>query len=129
MFTQYSASLEDYTLTLAGGTITTPSTIPGDFDANGVTDLAVYRSATGMWRVQNQSDIQFGEPGDLPVPGDYNGDGLADIAVYRPSSGTWLVRNQFAVQFGEPGDVPVPGDYNGDGLADIAVYRPSTGFW
>ena len=129
VFSGFSASLEDYTLRLAGGMISTPSTLPGDFDANGATDLAVYRSATGTWRVQNQSDIQFGEPGDLPVPGDYNGDERADVAIYRPSSGMWFIRNQFAVQFGEPGDVPVPADYNGDGLADIAVYRPSTGFW
>ncbi len=105
----------EYTLTVTGDTIMTPRTVHGDFDGDGATDLAVYRAATGTWRVRNQPDVQFGQPGDLPVPGDYNDDGRADIAVYRPSSGAWFVRNQFAVQFGEPGDVPVPGDYNGDG--------------
>ncbi len=129
VFTGFSGSLEDYTLRLGGGTITTPSMVPGDFDANGVTDLAVYRSATGTWYVSGQFVVQFGPPAAIPVPGDYNGDGTADIAVYQPASGNWFVRNQFAVQFGEPSDVPVPGDYNGDGVTDIAVYRPSTGFW
>ena len=134
-----ASSSEDYRLTLGGSTIRTPFHVAGDFDGNGGTDLAVYRSATGMWRVRDQfgvqSDVLFGQPGDTPVPGDYDGeDDTSDIAVYRPSTGTWFfLRNHpsspNSVQFGEPGDLPVPGDYNGDGVTDIAVYRPSTGFW
>ena len=124
-----ASSSEDYALTLAGSTITTPYPVAGDFNGDSISDIAVYRSATGTWRIRNQADVQFGERADIPVPGDYNGDNAADVAVYRPSTGVWMVRNQFAVQFGEPGDVPIPGDYNGDHVTDIAVYRPSTGFW
>jgi glucose/arabinose dehydrogenase len=112
--------------------VATPTAHAGamaDFDGNGVDDLAVYRPATGTWRVHNQFEIQFGDAGDIPVPGDYNGDGTTDLAVYRPSTRIWYIRNLMAVQFGDVGDIPVPGDYDGDGFTDIAVYRPTTGFW
>ena len=109
-----------------------PAAHPGataDFDGNGIDDIAVYRPATGTWRVRNEFEIQFGDVGDIPVPGDYNGDGTTDLAVYRPSTGAWYVRNLLAVQFGDEGDIPIPADYNGDGSTDIAVYRPTTGVW
>jgi subtilisin-like proprotein convertase family protein len=101
----------------------------GDFDGNGTTDIAVYRPTSGTWSVQNQGQVVWGLPGDIPVPGDYNGDGLTDRAVFRVTDGTWYVQNGVTVQWGQPGDIPVPADYNGDGLTDIAVYRPSTGTW
>ena len=124
-----ASTFEEYALTLTGSTIRAPHAVRDDFDRYGGAGLAVYGTVTGVWHIRNQSDVQFGQPGDIPVAGDYNGDNVADIAVYRPSTGTWYVRDQMAVQFGEPGDVPVPADYNGDLYTDIAVYRPSTGFW
>ena len=124
-----ASTFEEYALTLTGGTIRAPHAVRDDFDRYGGAGLAVYGTVTGVWHIRNQSDVQFGQPGDIPVAGDYNGDNVADIAVYRPSTGTWYVRDQLAVQFGEPGDIPVPADYNGDLYTDIAVYRPSTGFW
>ena len=120
---------ESYALTLTGTNLKVFHANRDDFDGRGGAEFAVYRAATGTWRVRNRPDVQFGQPGDIPVAGDYNGDGLADIAVYRPATGTWYVRDQPTVQFGEPGDIPVPGDYNGDLFTDMAVYRPSTGFW
>jgi hypothetical protein len=100
-----------------------------DFDADGSTDIGVFRPSVGGWYIQGQSTTFLGLSGDTPVPGDYNGDGTADIAVYRPSVGGWYVNGQAPVFFGLPGDVPVPGDYNGDGTTDIAIYRPSVGGW
>ena len=120
---------ESYALTLTGTNLKVVHAARDDFDRGGSADLAVYRAATGIWHIRNQPDVQFGQPGDIPVAGDYNGDGAADVAIYRPATGHWYVRDQSTVQFGEPGDIPVPGDYNGDLYTDIAVYRPSTGFW
>ena len=100
-----------------------------DFNGNGASDIAVFRSTTGEWFVQNQATVAWGAPGDIPAPGDYNGDGVTDRAVYRPSTSVWYVENQPAAVWGAPGDIPVPADYLGAGSTQRAVYRPSTGVW
>jgi bacillolysin len=119
------------------------STRDGDFDADGKTDLVVYRPSEGRWYIlksvggfTTSSVVLWGVNTDLPVPGDYDGDGKTDIAVYRPSSGHWFVLKSstnfttfMTVPWGLGSDVPVPGDYDGDDKTDIAVYRPSTGVW
>ena len=108
------------------------------FDADGVSDIAVFRPSTGTWFARTSADNGFqatayGEAGDMIVPGDYDGDGTTDLAVWRPSNGTWYVRKSsggFAVTpFGQVGDIPVPGDYDGDLKYDLAVWRPSNGTW
>jgi hypothetical protein len=103
--------------------------VPGDYNGDGITDVAVFRPSTGEWFVRNQFTVVWGGSGDIPVPGDYNGDGITDVAVFRPSTGEWFVRGQFTMQWGGSGDIPVPGDYNGDGITDVAIYRPGTGQW
>ena len=106
-----------------------------DFDGDGRTDIAVYRS--GAWYILRSSDsgttaVGFGGAAqDIPVPADYDGDGRTDIAVYR--SGAWYILRSSdsgttAVGFGGAAqDIPVPADYDGDGRTDIAVYR--SGAW
>ena len=103
----------------------------GDFNGDGLDEVAVFRPTTGTWHIYNNlPNITYGTYGDLPVPADYNGDGKDEIAVFRPSTGTWHIRGTSpVVTFGANGDIPLPADYNGDGKDDIAVFRPSTGEW
>ncbi|CAN5834073.1 hypothetical protein BH20ACI4_BH20ACI4_20190 [soil metagenome] len=65
--------------------------IPGDFDGDGIGDLAIWRSSDGNWWWIKSSDntvrvANWGISGDTPVPGDYDGDGITDLAVWRPGS-------------------------------------------
>jgi hypothetical protein len=107
-----------------------------DFDADGQTDISVFRPSDGTWWViesgtNTVSARQFGSAGDTPVPGDYDGDARLDLAVFRSSNQSWWILNSsnglFAVtQFGLATDTPTPGDYDGDGRTDISVYRNGT---
>ena len=99
--------------------------VPGDYDGDGKTDIAVWRPSTGMWYVLKSSNsysdvtylaVQWGSQaaGDVPVQGDYDGDGKTDIAVWRPSTGMWYVLKSsdgyttyLALQWGASSDTPV----------------------
>jgi hypothetical protein len=137
-----------YTLgsTVSGSNTDVP--VPGDYDGDGITDMAIYRPLNGVWYILastfNFTLVRYtlGLGGDVPVPGDYDGDGQTDLAVYRPSTGNWIVRFSNYVSPGDTyhtsisrlwggssGDTPVPGDYDGDGKTDMAIFRPSSGAW
>jgi hypothetical protein len=50
--------------------------VQGDYDADGKTDIAVWRDATGYWFIQKSStntlrQEQWGMSGDIPVPAPY----------------------------------------------------------
>ncbi|MBK7707175.1 MAG: VCBS repeat-containing protein [Acidobacteria bacterium] len=110
-----------------------------NFDADGTSDIAVWRPSTGVWYSLNTTNngfqsSQFGSNGDRIAPGDYDGDGKTDQAIFRPSTGQWFIRKSdgsgfIITQFGSNGDIPVVGDYDGDLKSDLAVWRPSTGVW
>ena len=102
--------------------------MPGDYNGDGLTDVAVFRPSNAVWYVRI-GPVQWGTRRTSRCRATTTATASTDIAVFRPSNGMWFVRGQAPVQLGDPGDIPVPGDYNGDGKMDIAVYRPSTGVW
>ena len=107
-----------------------------DFNADGITDLSIFRPSDGTWWVEESgtrvvSVRRFGASGDRITPGDYDGDGRLDLAVFRPTDMSWWILrssdSSFTVtQFGLPTDTPTPGDYDGDSKTDIAVFRNGT---
>jgi hypothetical protein len=118
--------------------------VPGDYDNDGKTDIAIFRSSTAQWFVRRSSGgtsiWTFGQTGgtDVPVAADYDGDGQTDSGVYRTSTGEWFIwrssQGPLTVLWGTPpslylDDVPIPADYDGDGKADLAVVRMATGDW
>ena len=114
---------------------------PCDVDGDGISDIAVWRSSSGIWYALPSNTpgtytaTQWGLPGDKPIPGDYDGDGKTDFAVWRPSTGVWYVLpsntsgTYTATQWGLSSDVPVSADCDGDGTDDIAVWRPGNAVW
>lgn len=110
-----------------------------DFDADGRTDLSVFRPSSGDWfllrSTQGFTGANWGILSDKIVSADYDGDFITDLAVWRengygdPTNSYFFIlqssNNTFRQeQLGSAGDIPtIVGDWDGDGRADAAVYR------
>lgn len=111
----------------------------GDYDGDGVGDMAVYYAKKGEWYVRNSLSgsikIQtYGARTAQPVPGDYDGDGKADMCLYEGHMGSWfLLGSQVgptrSAGWGANEYEPMAGDFDGDGRNDFAVYHPPSGNW
>jgi hypothetical protein len=103
--------------------------VPGDYDGDGKTDLALTRGSGGsiLWFIEPSTALgtfdtyNWGlSATDFRTQGDYDGDGKTDIAVYRqnadPTQNFFFVRKStngalFANEWGQNGDYPVA-NYN-----------------
>ncbi|MEM9920514.1 MAG: FG-GAP-like repeat-containing protein, partial [Bacteroidota bacterium] len=122
--------------------------IPGDFNGNGLTDIALVRQTPGWstipiafaqgdgsWKITNGGVTDFiqnwaNQPGVRAIPGDFNGNGLTDIALVRQTpgwstipiafaqgDGSWKITNGGVTDFvqnwaNQPGVRVVPGIFN-----------------
>ena len=125
--------------------------LPGDFNGDGKTDIALTRPTWNAFRVHLSNSTSFissywatdvdGMAMDKQtyvLPGDFNGDGKTDIALLRPDWTGFRLRlsngDSFTSAWWETGwngmwadgqTYVLPGDFNGDGKTDIALTRPT----
>jgi len=128
----------------------------GDFNGDGISDIASFYASTGIWKVATglpngqgfNNEVQWSSGQGIGslclLVGDFNGDGLADIANYQGSGRWWIATSNGSGFNGEvqwtfaPPSIPTAGngatswfvgDFNGDGISDIASFYASTGIW
>lgn len=108
--------------------------LAGDFNADGVDDLCIYRPVTSQWFVSLSdmagkpgfgspyaiNGLTFGESADIPLVGDFNGDGYADMAVYRPRY------NKIYINYFSPDKPKMEGygNINGEGESNQSITCP-----
>lgn len=95
----------------------------GDFNGDGVSDIAIWRPSSGYWFARFTSlnglpssgvTVAWGGAGDESMVGDWDGDGRTDLGVFRPSEGRWFVLNSSTgftagtwFAWGLTGDIPL----------------------
>ncbi len=117
----------------------------GDFEGDGMADLAVYRPSEQKWFTQYSSDnsiqtLVFGQPNDKILVGDYDADRKLDRTTFQtddpnyPGRGVWRIfrssdESLQEIQWGLRDDIPLTLEIDRNNTSDIAVFRPSSGIW
>jgi hypothetical protein len=119
--------------------------VVGDFDANGKSDVIMWRDSTKSWTVNLSTGSGFnaqewkgawGSDGPIVV-GDFDGNGKSDVMMWRDSTKSWTVNlstgsgfnaQEWKGAWGSDGPIVV-GDFNGDGKTDVMMWRDSTKSW
>jgi hypothetical protein len=94
--------------------------VPGDYNGDGKTEIAVYHVPTNQWFVKGMGNLgQYGWGGleSFPIPGDYNGDGKMERGFYRASENRWFIEgeNNFVWGWGGSDFMPI--------TSQMAVYN------
>ncbi len=108
----------------------------GDFDGNGIDDLAKRTNGTNLFEILNlngvasaaNQTIGYGKPGDEVFVGDFDGNGTDTFAVRRGNQ--FFVKNSVTpgpadvvIGYGKAGDEVFVGDWDRDGDDTFAVRR------
>ncbi|MBI3292283.1 MAG: VCBS repeat-containing protein, partial [Elusimicrobia bacterium] len=122
----------------------------GDFNGDGITDLARAKIISGTWTVQvalSNGSTAFSSPTNWLtgatgsgewLTGDFNGDGLTDLCLAVAGTGQWKEFSSTGTQFLDEGVwlsgwgtgvIPLATDVNGDGFTDALTYDSSSGQW
>ena len=131
-------------LTGTGPTVNPPNNKVGDFNGDGIMDMARYTGNSDIWEICLGTGSGFScspQPVVAAAPqqtvaGDFNGDGRTDLGAYSGSGQLWRLCvstgsafscNTYTLHHGTD-QTNYSGDFNGDGRTDFAA-RTSGGTW
>ena len=118
-------------------------TKPGDFNGNGLDDLASYNDETRRWNIRTSDNTVllnnelFGVSNALPIVGKFVSTNVSTIGYFVPATARWTIRSNYNdsalllnnIQYGAANFKPIVGDFNNDGLDDIATVNPQNFIW
>jgi hypothetical protein len=130
-------------------TLVSSSKIVGDFNGDGMTDIAYHVPTNNVWNVMTSNGINgFNSPlgwSSGVWAGDFNRDGLCDKVSYvntpgssqglwvaltkRNPSGTYNFSQEINWSSTLVSSLVIVGDFNGDSMADIAYHIPTNNIW